>query len=104
MIVAFLRSLFNKSKYLFIKDPPSLRIQSSFLFFYQMSVKPKDLELTPGRFVGEGHPTFIIAEIGQNHQGSVSCFNVMKYLFEYTVLIILLKQSITHSSTYLDVE
>ena len=101
MIVAFLRSLFNKSKYLFIKDPPSLRIQSSFLFFYQMSVKPKDLELTPGRFVGEGHPTFIIAEIDKIIK-VVSCFNVMKYLFEYTVLIILLKTK-RYSFQYLDV-
>ena len=29
----------------------------------------RDLELSPGRMVGENHPTFIIAEIGQNHQG-----------------------------------
>ena len=27
------------------------------------------LELLPGRFVGEGKPAFIIAEIGQNHNG-----------------------------------
>lgn len=24
-----------------------------------------------GKFVGENHPVFIIAEIGQNHQGSL---------------------------------
>ena len=29
----------------------------------------KDLELTPGRLIGENKPTFIIAEIGQNHNG-----------------------------------
>ena len=40
-------------------------------------MKANDLELTPGRFVGEGHPTFIIAEIGQNHQGK----NIFFYLF-----------------------
>lgn len=29
------------------------------------------LELVPGRYIGEGQPCFIIAEIGQNHQGDV---------------------------------
>jgi len=28
-------------------------------------------EICPGRKVGEGHPCFIIAEIGQNHQGDI---------------------------------
>jgi sialic acid synthase len=28
------------------------------------------LELAPGRWIGAGHPTFIVAEVGQNHQGS----------------------------------
>ena len=28
-----------------------------------------ELELVPGRFVGSNHPVFIVAEIGQNHQG-----------------------------------
>ena len=28
-----------------------------------------DLELLPGRFIGQGKPAFIIAEIGQNHNG-----------------------------------
>ena len=30
---------------------------------------PLELELCPGRWVGGQHPCFIIAEIGQNHQG-----------------------------------
>lgn len=30
-----------------------------------------DLELLPGRLIGEGRPTFIIAEIGQNHNGDL---------------------------------
>uniref|UniRef100_A0A6A7GB83 Sialic acid synthase-like n=1 Tax=Hirondellea gigas TaxID=1518452 RepID=A0A6A7GB83_9CRUS len=30
------------------------------------------LELVPGRYIGEGQPCFIIAEIGQNHQGDVN--------------------------------
>ena len=32
----------------------------------------QDLELIHGRFIGENHPAFIIAELGQNHQGDVS--------------------------------
>ena len=28
-------------------------------------------ELSPGKWVGPGQPVYIIAEIGQNHQGSV---------------------------------
>ena len=31
-----------------------------------------DLELLPGRFIGQGKPAFIIAEIGQNHNGKRS--------------------------------
>ena len=30
------------------------------------------LELVPGRYIGEGNPTFVIAEIGQNHNGKYS--------------------------------
>lgn len=32
---------------------------------------PLELELCPGRWVGGRHPCFIIAEIGQNHQGDL---------------------------------
>ncbi|CAL8329067.1 unnamed protein product [Merluccius merluccius] len=32
---------------------------------------PLEFELCPGRMVGGSHPCFIIAEIGQNHQGDV---------------------------------
>ncbi|XP_044513448.1 sialic acid synthase [Gracilinanus agilis] len=32
---------------------------------------PLELELCPGRWVGGNHPCFIIAEIGQNHQGDI---------------------------------
>jgi len=44
------------------KETINIQFQMSFL---------RDLELTPGRMVGENHPTFIIAEIGQNHQGNL---------------------------------
>jgi sialic acid synthase len=30
------------------------------------------MEISPGRFVGQGHPVYVVAEIGQNHQGSLS--------------------------------
>lgn len=29
------------------------------------------LEIAPNRFIGSQYPTFIIAEIGQNHQGNI---------------------------------
>lgn len=29
------------------------------------------LEIAPGKFIGDGHPTFVIAEAGINHQGQV---------------------------------
>ena len=45
-------------------------------------MKANDLELTPGRFVGEGHPTFIIAEIGQNHQGKNIFFTYFIQAFQ----------------------
>ncbi|XP_068583719.1 N-acetylneuraminic acid synthase a [Cebidichthys violaceus] len=32
---------------------------------------PLTLELCPGRMIGGNHPCFIIAEIGQNHQGDI---------------------------------
>ncbi|KAJ9579582.1 hypothetical protein L9F63_004767 [Diploptera punctata] len=32
---------------------------------------PKIIELAPGRWIGESQPCFIIAEVGQNHQGDL---------------------------------
>jgi sialic acid synthase SpsE len=32
----------------------------------------KEIELAPGRWVGGSHPCFIIAEVGQNHQGDMA--------------------------------
>lgn len=29
------------------------------------------LEIVPGKHIGEGLPCFVIAEIGQNHQGDL---------------------------------
>lgn len=34
-------------------------------------MSPKDLEIAPGKVIGQGHRTFVIAEIGQNHQGDI---------------------------------
>lgn len=31
----------------------------------------RSFELVPGRWIGDGYPCYIIAEIGQNHQGDV---------------------------------
>ncbi|XP_063221221.1 sialic acid synthase [Bacillus rossius redtenbacheri] len=31
----------------------------------------EDIEITPGKVIGSSHPCFIIAEIGQNHQGDI---------------------------------
>jgi len=32
---------------------------------------PLEFELCPGRMIGGNNPCFIIAEIGQNHQGDI---------------------------------
>jgi sialic acid synthase SpsE len=32
----------------------------------------KEIELAPGRWVGGSQPCFIIAEVGQNHQGDMA--------------------------------
>lgn len=37
----------------------------------RVDIMPLELELCPGRWVGGQHPCFIIAEIGQNHQGDL---------------------------------
>ena len=37
----------------------------------QTTVMPLEFELCPGRMIGGSHPCFIIAEIGQNHQGDI---------------------------------
>ena len=40
-----------------------------------------DFELAPGRLIGPDHPVFIIAEIGQNHQGNLQiCVRLCTYL------------------------
>lgn len=36
-----------------------------------LSPMAKEIELAPGRWVGGSHPCFIIAEVGQNHQGDM---------------------------------
>ncbi|KAG8231235.1 hypothetical protein J437_LFUL005909 [Ladona fulva] len=39
----------------------------------------KNLELCSGKYVGNGYPCFIIAEVGQNHQGNI---DIAKMLIE----------------------
>ena len=34
-------------------------------------MKARNFELINNRWIGDGHPCFIIAEIGQNHQGDI---------------------------------
>ncbi|XP_071493273.1 N-acetylneuraminate-9-phosphate synthase-like [Diadema antillarum] len=41
--------------------------------------KQVEFELAPGRMVGQNHPVFVIAEIGQNHQGDI---NIAKELIK----------------------
>ncbi|XP_042232547.1 sialic acid synthase-like [Homarus americanus] len=36
------------------------------------------LELVPGRYIGEGQPCFVIAEIGQNHQGDMELAKTLR--------------------------
>src|SRR5688572_10884289 len=33
---------------------------------------PHKIELSPGRFVGEGEPCYLVAEVGQNHNGQMA--------------------------------
>lgn len=50
----------------------SLQLFRDFFHFLCFSKKmPLEFELCPGRVVGGDHPCFIIAEIGQNHQGDI---------------------------------
>ena len=32
---------------------------------------PLEFEIAPGRYIGGDYPCFVIAEIGQNHQGDL---------------------------------
>ena len=38
----------------------------------------REFEIAPGRLVGDGHPTYVIAEIGQNHQERDEVIRVLK--------------------------
>ena len=41
----------------------------------QLGSRMPEVELCPGRWVGDNHPVFVIAELGQNHQ-------VINHVFE----------------------
>lgn len=47
---------------------------------------PLEFELCPGRVVGGDHPCFIIAEIGQNHQGDIEIAKKMIRMAKVTDL------------------
>ena len=44
-----------------------------------------EVELCPGRWVGDHHPVFVIAELGQNHQviSVILSFCIKAYLFVF---------------------
>lgn len=46
-----------------------------------------EFELCPGRVVGGNHPCFIIAEIGQNHQGDIEIAKKMIKMAKVTDLL-----------------
>lgn len=48
---------------------------------------PLEFELCPGRVVGGVHPCFIIAEIGQNHQGDIEIAKKMIKMAKVTDLL-----------------
>lgn len=48
---------------------------------------PLEFELCPGRVVGGNHPCFIIAEIGQNHQGDIEIAKKMIKFAKVTDLL-----------------
>lgn len=48
---------------------------------------PLEFELCPGRVVGGDHPCFIIAEIGQNHQGDIEIAKKMIKMAKVTELL-----------------
>ena len=47
------------------------------------SIEMNSLELVPGKYIGEGNPTFVIAEIGQNHNGKCST-NLRPFTLNFT--------------------
>ena len=56
--------------------PPSTPLQINNIFqgllvSFSLLNMPLKFELCPGRMIGGNHPCFIIAEIGQNHQGDI---------------------------------
>ena len=45
------------------------------------------LELVPGKYIGKGNPTFVIAEIGQNHNGKCST-NLRPFTLNFTLFFL----------------
>lgn len=49
---------------------------------------PLEFELCPGRWIGGNHACFIIAEIGQNHQGNIEIAKEMIKMAKVITVII----------------
>ncbi|CAG0914827.1 unnamed protein product [Notodromas monacha] len=62
-------SCIKRQEGLHLSDLSLFSLQDDTLFVNE--IMPKPIELVPGHWVGDGHPVFFIAEIGQNHQGDV---------------------------------
>ena len=45
-----------------------------------------ELELVPGKYIGENKPTFVIAEIGQNHNGKYR--SILNSIIPMTLIIL----------------
>ena len=52
------------------------------------------LELVPDRYIGEGQPCFIIAEIGQNHQGDIEIAKQLITKAKVSYLLVLVNHKI----------
>lgn len=48
---------------------------------------PLNFELCPGRMIGGNNPCFIIAEIGQNHQGDIEIAKKMIKMVKVSVYL-----------------
>lgn len=57
---------------------------------------PLKFELCPGRMIGGNNPCFIIAEIGQNHQGDIEIAKKMIKMAKVRVYFVFINIDIVH--------